>query len=207
VATDRSHKVLASRRYALTAALFLIGVVALYNWVISPHVGYLHAVQRLEPVVTRMAEELDAVGSARDEKLATMRGLRAELARVREGLFMPQEAKAFIQDLPTIVADAGCLIGAADFSVDVRETDDPNTSAAIEALHADCTIVGHYDEIAALLQSLRQSRRKVWVDSCQIDLVDPHSERLDCQLGLTLYIAKEKESCWDCSRQRRKPPR
>lgn len=205
--TDRSHKVLASRRYALTMALFLIGVVALYNRVISPHMGYLHAVQRLEPVVTRMAEELDAVGSARDEKLATMRDLRAELARVQEGLFPHQEAQTFIQDLPTTVAKAGCLIGAADFSVDVEETDDPNTSVVIEALHADCTIVGHYDEITALLQLLRQNRRKVWVDSCQIDLVDPHSERLDCQLGLTLYIAKEKESCWDCSKQRRKPPR
>ncbi|MEN6425638.1 MAG: hypothetical protein ABFE13_09765 [Phycisphaerales bacterium] len=187
--TDRSHNTSAPRRYALTAAPFLIGAAALYNWVIAPHVGYLHAMQRLEPVITRMAEELDAVDETRDEKLSMMRGLRAELANVREGLFTSQEAKAFTHDLPTVVGKTGCVIGAVDFSQDARETDDPNTPIAVEALHADCTIVGQYGQIVALLRSFREQRQRVWVDSCQMDLLDPRTGRLECRLGLTIYIA------------------
>jgi hypothetical protein len=189
VTTDRSHSTSAPRRYALTAAPFLIGAAALYNWVVSPHVGYLHAMQRLEPVITRMAEELDAVDETRDEKLSTMRGLRAELANVQEGLFTSQEAKAFTQDLPMVVGKTGCAIGAVDFSKDARETDDPNAPITVEALHADCTIVGQYEQIVALLQSLRERRQRIWVDSCQIDLLDPRTGRLECRLGLTIYIA------------------
>ena len=41
----------ASRRYALTTAPFVIAAAALCNWVVWPHVGYLHAMQRLEPVM------------------------------------------------------------------------------------------------------------------------------------------------------------
>ena len=187
--TDRNHKAFAPRRCALTAAPFLISLVALYNWVISPQVGYLRAVQRLEPVVTRMAEELDAVEGARDEKISTMRGLQAELAKVREGLFTCRESKAFIQDLPAILGKTGCAVVAVDFSVDVQETDDPNAVVVVETLHADCTLVGGYEQIVALLQLLRQNRQKVWVDSCRMDHADSRGERLECQLGLTLYIA------------------
>jgi len=170
------------------AAPFLIGVVAFYNWVLSPHLGYLHAMQRLEPVMTRMAEELDAADGTRDEKLATMRGLRTELARVREGLFTPQESKAFMQDLPMLVGKTGCTMGTVDFTRDAPETDDPNVPVTIETLHADCTLLGQYEQIVVLLRSLREGRQKVWVDSCQIDLLDPRSGRLECRLRLTIHI-------------------
>jgi hypothetical protein len=191
VTTDRSHKSAGSARRALTAAPFVIGAMALYNWAISPHVGYLHAMQRLEPVMDRMVEELNVVGETLEEKRSTMRNLRAELATVREGVFTREQSKAFVHDLQTLVGKAGCVMVAADFTCDkdVNERDDPNVPPAVEALHADFTMEGQYDQIVAFLQMLREKPQKVWVDSCQIDFVDSGRGPLECRLGLTIFVA------------------
>ena len=106
MANDPKSQSSPSRRYALTAAPFVIGAAALYNWVISPHVGYLHAVQRLEPVMGKMAEELDAVrreyrGEALDD--ADPAGRTAK--RSRKGSSVPEESKTFLRDLQALVDD------------------------------------------------------------------------------------------------------
>ena len=189
--TDRSHRTVGSGRHALTAAPFVIGVVALYNWAISPHVGYLHAMQRLEPVMDRMVQELDVVNETLDEKCTTMRNLQAELARVREGLFTRQQSKAFVHELQALAGKAGCAVVAADFTCekDANKREDPNTPAVVETLHVDLTTEGEYDQIVAFLRMLQERPQKVWVDSCQIDLVDSCLGRLECRLGLTIYVA------------------
>ena len=187
---NRSHSSSASRRYTLAAAPLVIGAAALYNWVIWPHVGYLHAMQRLEPAMERMAEELDAVTGSLEEKLSTMRSMQVELAKTREGLFTHEESNAFIHEIQGLVAKAGCAMERADFSPgkEAQETEDPNAPAAMETLYADFTIVGQYEQLVALFRMLGERRQKVWVDSCRIDLLDPRDGRLECQLGLTIYI-------------------
>jgi hypothetical protein len=171
------------------AAPFVIGTVALCNWVIAPHVGYLHAMQRLEPVMGKMAEELDAVAGSLEEKLPTMRTLKSELAKVQEGLFSPEESKAFLRDLQTLVETTGCVMTKADFTWEEGEdkTEDPNAPAVIKASHADLTAAGSYEEVISLLRMLQQQPQRVWVDSCRLELVDPRKGRLECQLGLTIY--------------------
>jgi hypothetical protein len=189
VAREPKDQSSASRRYALTAAPFILGAAALFNWVVSPHVGYLHAMQRLEPVMGRMAEELDAISGNLDEKLATMRTLRNELTQVRQGLFTPDEARTFLHDLQTLVEATGCVMTEADFTQeeDAKGVQDPNALIAIEASHADLIVTGSYEQIVSLLRTLQQRRQKVWVDTCRLALVDPRNGRLECQLALTLY--------------------
>ncbi|HOV76817.1 MAG TPA: hypothetical protein PLS24_02215 [Sedimentisphaerales bacterium] len=79
----------------MTTALFVIAAAALYNWVFSPHIGYLRAMQRLEPVMDKMAEELDTVAEGLDGKLANMRALRSDLSKLQEGLLPRRNAKRF----------------------------------------------------------------------------------------------------------------
>ncbi len=180
----------ASRRYALTTAPFVIAAAALCNWVVWPHVGYLHAMQRLEPVMGKMAEELDTVAEGLDEKLANMRTLRSDLARLQEGLFTREESQAFLHDLQSLVEATGCVVTEANFTRDGearRKAQDPNSLTTVEASHVDLTAAGSYEQIVSLLRTLQQRPQKVWVDSCRLDLVDPRSGRLHCQLGLTLY--------------------
>lgn len=172
----------------MTAALFLIGAAAAYNWVISPHVGYLHAVQRLEPVMDRMAQERDAIGGTRDEKLSKLGTLEGEMAAVREEFFTREGAKTFIHDLQALVENAGCTMVTADFTRQ-KKTDtaaDPNLPFLFASSHADLKVVGDYGQIIGLFQSLREQRQKIQIDFCRMDLLDPRSGRLECRLGLTI---------------------
>jgi hypothetical protein len=182
-----------SRRFAATAAPLVIAVAALYNWVISPHVCYLHAVQRLEPVVGRMCDELGTVSGGLDGKLSTMRTLRGELAQVRKGLFTPEERETFLRDVQVLVEETGCTMTLADFTRkdDAKRPHDPNTPVLVEPAHADLTVGGQYEQIVALLQTLRGMPQRVWIDSCRLDLVDPPSGRLEGQFGLTIYAVLE----------------
>jgi len=168
----------------------VIGAVALYNWVISPHVGYLHAMQRLEPVMEKMAGELDALSEGLGEKRGALRTLQTELAKTREGLFTPEESKQFRRDLQALVETTGCMMIAAEFTQNEEEDpafEDPNTPVLVEASHANLAVAGSYEQIVSLLQTLREQRQKIWVDSCDLDLVDPRNGRLECRFGLTIY--------------------
>ena len=173
----------------MAAAPFVLGVVALYNWVISPHVGYLHAMRRLEPVVSQMAGELGAVCGTLDEKLATMRGMREELEDIRAGLFTREQSRTFIHDLHALIEGAGCTMMSTCVTCDQnpKRTEDPNVPLMVETHHADVTVEGQYEQVVALLGALREKRQKVWVDSCRMDLLDPRTKRLKCQFGLTIH--------------------
>ncbi len=171
-----------------------MGAVASYNWVISPHVGYLHAMQRLEPVMDRMAEELNVITEGLDEKRGTLRALQRDLATIREGLFTPEEAKQFFRDLQALVEATGCAMISVDFTQGEKEvpaTEDPNAVAIVAVSHADLNTAGSYEQIVLLLQTFRERRQKIWLDSCDLNLVDPRHGRLVCQFGLTIYAVLE----------------
>ena len=180
-----------SRKYAMTAAPFLIAMAAAYNWVIAPHVGYLHAMQRLEPVMDEMAHEGSLIDRVRDKKIARLEGLRTALAAARAELFTCEEAKAFIQNLQTVVERSGCTMAKADF-IGGKKADkaaEPNLPIRVEPSGVDVTVVGEYGRVIMLLGLLRGQRQRIQVDSCRMDLLDPRSGRLECRLGLTIHIA------------------
>ena len=53
--TDHMRTYPKMTRTASSAVLVLIGVLALYNWVLGPHVHYLLAMQRLQTAVASVA--------------------------------------------------------------------------------------------------------------------------------------------------------
>jgi hypothetical protein len=162
----------------------------LYNWAISPHVGYLHAMQRLQPVMGRMAEHLDEISAGFEEKRERLRTLRRDMAGIRDGLFTPNEAKQFCRELQALVEATGCTVVGVDFAHKGTEDpagEDPNAPLIVETSHADLTVAGSYEQIVRLLRTFRERRQKVWLDSCDLNLVDPRHGRLECQFGLTLY--------------------
>lgn len=178
-----------SRKYAMTAAPLIIGMAAAYNWLIAPHVGYLHAMQRLEPVMDEMAHEGDLIGKVRDKKIAKLDALRTTLAAIHEELFTYEEAKAFIQSLQTVVERSGCTMAKADFVHEKRagSATDPNLPVRVEPFGVDVTVIGEYGRIITLLELLWDQRQRIRVDSCLMDLLDPRTGRLECRFRLTIY--------------------
>jgi hypothetical protein len=184
-----------SKRNALSIALLLIGAAALYNWILSPQVGYLRAVQRYQPVVNEMAEETERIGKTLDKKRQKLRTMQGELARTRDSLFTPAQAKAFLGSLESFVGQTGCKVIAANFSSESQsgQPREAKERAPVTASHVDLTLTGQYDQIIALVKQLQGNPKKIWVDSCGLKLADMRSGRLECRLALTLHALSKEE--------------
>ena len=177
-------------RNASSAALLVIGVLALYNWVLAPHVGYLHAVQRLGPVVGRVTQERERICSTLEGKVGRWRTLQQDKAELEEGVFAVEQAKAFARGLLPLVEETGCAVLRADFKPDPRtqRLDEPNLPVVIEVSRMNLDVLGQPDQVSALLQRLRDSRPRAWIDSCQCDFSGPDAGQVECNLALALYI-------------------
>lgn len=188
-----------SKRNALSIALVAICAAAMYNWILSPQVGYLRAVQRYQPVVDEMAKQTGKLGRTLDKKRQRLRSLQSEWTEMRDSLFTPAQAKGFLGSLQSFVEQSGCRVVTADFSGEARAEPSGKIKEAggATAFLAAVTVVGAYDQIVALLERLQTNRPKVWVDSCGLKLSDVRTGRLECRLALTLYALGDKEGHTD----------
>ena len=197
MSADRAITMRSSTRDAFSIALVVIGAAAMYNWILSPHVGYLRAVQRYQPVVDEMARETSLIHATLAGKRQQLQTTRRELTEIRGSLFTGVEAKAFLGDLQSFVEQTGCKVIAADFTSpsddQAGQTREPKERPPAIASRVDLTVTGLYDQIIALLNRLQTNPKKIWVDSCRMRLSEPRSERLECRLSLTLYALFEKE--------------
>ena len=181
-------------RHASSATLVIVGVIALYNWVLAPQVGYLQALQKLEAVVGTVGEEKDRIQETLDAKVDQWRSLQQELAKLEEGIFTAQEAKAFVRCLLPLVEETGCVVVMADFAGKEETTriEEPNVPLVMDVFHPSLVVSGSSDQVLALLQRLQDSRPRVWIDSCQCDFPDGGTGQAECSLVLALYVAEDR---------------
>ena len=200
--TDRLRRHPKAARHASSAALLAIGVLALYNWVLAPHVGYLHAVQRLGPVVDRVTEERERIYSTLDEKIGQWRALRQDMHELDEAVFTVDRAKTFVRGLLRLVEETGCAVVRADFSPEAKTQwfGEPNLPVVIEVSQMNLDVLGQPDQVSALLQRLRDSRPRAWIDSCQCDFSGGDAGQVECNLILALCtLVDRKEPAQDSS--------
>jgi len=195
VPVDRTIMAKGSKRNAISVALIVIGAAAMYNWTLSPQVGYLRAVQRYQPVVDEMAEETGRIGGTLDAKRQQLRTMQRELAEARGSLFTREEARVFLGNLQSFVEQTGCKVAVVAFTSDDRTEQPPGSGgpASVVTSQVNLTVVGQYDQIVMLLDRLQNNRKKIWVDSCALTLSDMRSGRLECKLILILHALSDKE--------------
>jgi hypothetical protein len=165
-----------------------MAAAAAYDSVISPHIGYLRAMRRLEPAMNRMAGELDNICGTLEERLVTLRTMRQDLAEVQQKCFTYSECRQFMHDLQDLVEKTGCALVAAHFAA-ADDSKAPNTRpcTAVQPFHIDLTVTGQYEEMITLFQGLRTAPQKVWVDSHRMDLLDPARGQMELQIHLTIH--------------------
>jgi hypothetical protein len=190
-----SHNMLGrSARNALAGALFVIGTIAMYRWVVSPHVAYLRAVQRLGPAVERMAAEDDRIRRSLGPGLRRLQSMQQERTDLQEGLFTRAEFTSFIRNLPALVEQTGCTVIVADFTggSDPGATRGADPDAAFTARPAGLSVRGTLDQLTALLDRLQKNRPRVWVDTFRMERVGgAGTEPFKCQLALVMYTLAE----------------
>jgi Tfp pilus assembly protein PilO len=179
-----------SAKAGMSLTLVGIAAVAMYGWIVSPHVRYLSAVQRYESVVTKAAEEKRTLCVDLGAKRRQLKETEARLDTLRAGVFNPEEAEDFLGNLETLGRKAGCFVTSVSFDAERGGARAPRSSkpAVTRARRASLTVSGRYDQIIALLNDLQTRPQGVSIDSCQIQLIDARSARLECKVALTIWV-------------------
>jgi hypothetical protein len=68
-----------------------------------------------------------------------------------------------------------------------------NNSVDIRQYQVDLSVIGQYQDIVRLLDSLQNRKQKVWIDTINLHLKDQTTGLLVCDLSLSIYALKVKE--------------
>lgn len=181
-----------SSRNVMLMALVLIGAVAAYNWIITPHLNYLQAAQRYELTAENHAKKNKIVSSKVEAEKKELAQLRDRLKQVSARLFDPQSADKFFSGIQTIAQTENCQIYSSQFS----KTD--HTSNAVPSqnvvLHsANLEIAGSYGDLVALMDKLQDYPQQVNIDLLKIESAKDDSDLLICDAVVEAYVIQDKE--------------
>jgi hypothetical protein len=184
-----------STRNTVFSALIIIATIAMYDWIVAPHVTCLFASQEYESAVSKAVEKNKITAREVEAKTKKLEELHEQLAESRSILFAPDEAKAFFSDLQAIAEGTGCtvhalnLVGNKPSSQDKRKTED---TSGITANSATLTVSGRYNSIFGLVEKLQNHAKKIWLDSFEMKTVDFGSAQLRCDMTITIYTIQDK---------------
>jgi hypothetical protein len=185
-----------STRTVFYTALIIIAAIAMYDWIVAPHVTCLSAAQQYESVVSSAVEKNKTVALEVEAKTKKLEELSRQLAASRSTLFAPSEATAFFSDLQTIAEGTGCkvhalsLVGREPSSQDKQKTED---TSGITANKAAMTVSGRYNNIFAMVEELQNHAKKVWLDSFKIETINFDPAQLKCDMTIIVYTVGDEE--------------
>jgi Tfp pilus assembly protein PilO len=183
-------------RNAIFSALILVAAIAMYNWMVAPHVNYLFAVQRYRPVVSSLAREKELIAKSLDTNNEKLQEIKQQFITAQNNLFTDTEAKNFFANLESTAIDAGCALQSLSFSTNKRTLTFEKSQDALHIIanKARLSFTGSYDNIIALLNKFQTNPQKVWIDSFKLQISDIYSAMLRCDTTVTIYVAQNKEA-------------
>jgi hypothetical protein len=186
-----------STRNTVFTALIIIATIAMYNWIVAPHVTYLFAVQHYESVINKVVEKNKVIGREVKAKTKNLEAINHQLASARSALFTPDETKAFFSDLQVVSEDAGCAVRSLNVAVSEPFLGDKRKQAGntsgIVVNSATLTVSGQYSSIIKLLEKLHNHSKKIWIDSFKMEIIDFGSAQLKCDMTIKIYTVRDKE--------------
>jgi hypothetical protein len=187
-----------STRNTVFTALIIIATIAMYNWIVAPHVTYLFAVQQYESVFSNAIEKNKVIAREVKAKTKKLEAMYQQLASARSALFTPDQANAFFSDLQAVSEEAGCTVRSLNLVVSKPSFGDKrkqagNTSGII-ANSAMLTVSGQYSSIINLLEKLQNHRKKIWIDSFKMEIIDFSSAQLKCDMTIKIYTIRDEEN-------------
>ena len=192
-------KDLRSSTGTLFGAMVVIVGIAMYGWIVAPHVAYLKAVQAYEPVVNNVNKErtrLEGMLKTRRERLDT---INAEFSEIRKILFTFDQAQAFFQDLGKTAETYGCEIYRIDILTDEPKpvVGRPGDAALVEAIQASVSIVGYFQGLVDFVQDLQHFEHEIRIGSLKMFVNRREDTQLKCDLTITVYVMQEREAATD----------
>ena len=175
--------------------LVLIGALALYSWIVAPHVAYLRAVQKYEPILDDIVKEKDLLQDQLVRRRGMLEKINKQFDELSGTLFTYADARDLPQEFAAVAEQYECRIATVDFSDEpVPIFEEQTGDKLIDAVDAQVSVVGDYNGLTAFIKRLQESDRKIWIHSLTMRVLNDHGGQLTCDMALTIYVIQEKES-------------
>jgi Tfp pilus assembly protein PilO len=193
--SKRWIKPVSSQQNVIIATLVIIGMIGLYNRVITPHRNYLQAAQKFEAAADNLTKKKQTIANNLKIRKKELAGLEEQLNSGFEMLFESIEAKEFFNNIQAVSEKTGCIMYSLTFSQTDSESgiNDPNANIHITTKGAKVTILGGYDNITALMNKLQENSKCVRIESVKIYSDSSFPDYLKCEMSVTIYITSRKE--------------
>jgi len=180
---------------ALLAALVLIGAVAVYNQIVTPHRNYLMAAQQYESAVGHLDRKNQTIRHDLTVKKTELEELQEKFRQTHFELFDPVEAGQFFSHIQDKSEEAGCIVSLLTFSTGnlASEKKRSKSNHYITKEQAKLSFLGGYANIVALMDKLQDSPKKVCIDPVGINTDDQDTVHLECEMTVTIYVIHRKE--------------
>jgi len=184
-----------SAKTAMLAALVLIGTVAVYNWIVTPHRNYLMAAQQYESAVGRLGRKNQTIRQNLAVKKSKLEELQEKFRETNLELFDPVEAGQFFSNIQAKSEKAGCIVSLLTFSTGSLASEEKRSTSNhyITKQQANLSVLCGYANIAALMEILQDCPKKVCIDSVAINADDQDTVHLECEMTVTIYVIHRKE--------------
>ena len=177
-------------RNATAASLIFIAAIAMYKWTIMPQSGYLSSAKAYESVMNSVTEHNKVILRQVEAKRKELQELKDSSSQLEGTLFTDSQAKEFFSDLQVISEQAGCIVQSTNFITEKAQPEDED--AGIETKSADISLMGVYQDIEKLVGRLQTRTQKVWIDSIRMRTLDRSSDKVMCDLTVTICLIRER---------------
>ena len=179
-----------SSKNTVFSAFVAIGAIALYSWIVAPHVNYLQATQSYESVTDKLVRKGQIIKTNVKLKRKKLGQLQEDFEHIHIKLFDPVNAREFFSDIQAMIEDADCVIYYLNFppTDSAFDIDKSQVASRITANRAVLSIGGNYKNIVTLINKLQGRSKQVWVDSISIEPVNRDFELLKCDMTIVIYV-------------------
>jgi len=183
-------KSICSSKNAVFSAFVVIEAIALYSWIVTPHVNYLQATQSYELVADKLVRKSRIIKTNVKLKRKKLGQLQEKFEHIHIKLFDPVKAKEFFSDIQPMIEGADCVIYSLNFppTDSAFDFDESQVASHITANRAVLSVGGNYKNIITLINKLQGRSKQVWVDSINIEPVGGDSELLKCDMTIVIYV-------------------
>jgi Tfp pilus assembly protein PilO len=125
--------------------------------------------------------------------------LQQDFDNIDAALFDPVKANEFFSDLQVLSEAQNCLQNSLTFMHTISAPRADLSAAQgtyIIPKRATWNVVGVYKDLAALMNTLQNNAKQVWIDSLSIRPIS-NSDMLNCEATITLYVIYNKEERFD----------
>lgn len=194
--TDRLIKLDTRSRVVIATGLTLIFLYAVYGWVLAPHVIYVRAVQRYEPVAETIRRESALVQGHVTDDQEELEALQEYYIDLRAKLFQYDEAKNFFDALEVQARKYDCRVLTKNMGRKgpIRVMSDASSETTIKGIESTMTMIGQYYDLIRFVQELQDNERGVFIHSLQMVAQDDQQANIRCRIEITVYVSQEKEA-------------